>query len=86
VSESIDELAVEWKAAIIAHELGHAAADLLKLFRDHSEEDANRLGSAILESKITFEGPKRLEWATIPPWLERRLSWLAEQGLSGKRS
>lgn len=68
-----EELSLEWKVGLIAHELGHAAAEFTGFWHKHSEPDANRLGSAILGGVVNFRGPKRLEWATAPAWLKKSL-------------
>ena len=72
---ALDYLDPENVVGIIAHELGHAAADILGLFGKHREGDANKLGGAMLGAVVRFSGPERLERASVPRWLEREVSW-----------
>jgi hypothetical protein len=85
-AKAAEDLEPEWKIGLIAHELGHATADLLGIM-NHSEEDANRLGSSILGEKVEYKGDHRLEWAPVPEWLAERISWEGRSPRhSGRRS
>lgn len=73
-ASATEKLDLEWKVGLVAHELGHAAADLLGFWVKHSERDANRLGSAILGAQVRYRGEHKLEFAETPAWLMERLS------------
>jgi len=81
-----EELEDEYKVGLIAHELGHAAADLLGFMRKHSESDANRLGSAILGGMVRYRGKHRLEWAQVPLWLVETTGWRGSRRRSVRSS
>jgi len=81
-----EELDDEYKVGLIAHELGHAAAELLGFWRKHSETDANRLGAGILGGMVRYRGEDRLEWAEVPLWLAEAPGWRGSKSRSGRRS
>lgn len=85
-AKAAEELEVEYKVGLVAHELGHAAADILGFWRKHSETDANRLGSAILGAMVRYRGPHHLEWAEVPLWIVETTGWRGSRGRSGKSS
>lgn len=65
VAPEIEALQDPWKWGLMAHEFGHALA-FLSVGEKHTEEDAQRLGSKILGSRVIYKGPQRLEWARAP--------------------
>lgn len=64
-------LELPWQVGLLAHELGHAMATNSGLA--HTEEDANRFGSLLTDTEVSFVGPEKLERATPPRWLVEAL-------------
>jgi hypothetical protein len=85
-AEATEDLDDEYKVGLIAHELGHAAAELLGFWRKHSETDANRLGSAILGGMVRYRGEHKLEWAEVPLWLAETPGWRESRRRSARSS
>jgi len=85
-STATEDLDDENKVGLIAHELGHAAAELLGFWHKHSETDANRLGSAILGGMVRYRGEHKLEWAEVPLWLAETPGWRGSRRRSARSS
>lgn len=59
-----EALAPQWKAGLIAHELGHLAA--IGARKRHTEKDADRIGGVLTGLTVKRRGPCNLEWANGP--------------------
>ena len=70
-ARSADNLGVNWQVGLVLHELGHLA--LRDVGIEHTEEEANFIGGAMLSIPVAFKGPLMLEWSPVPKWLREAL-------------
>jgi hypothetical protein len=63
-----EDLKLPWQVGLLAHELGHLSA--MNDDREHSENDANEIGSLLTDTRVHWRGPMLVEWAKPPKWLK----------------